>query len=122
MGKIGLPRPPEDCYAGLERVVTALTVQTREFPFGRALLLNTLYDAADEIGAKLIGGDSTQGLLCLRLPDGYGELTVQVQGEQPCRVTVSAGSEKAPKFGYEQEHWTIQYLFSKLELLLAGLK
>lgn len=98
-----------------------MTVQARDFPFGRALLLNTLYDTADQIGARLISGDSGQGLLCLRMPDGYGELTVRLTGENPCRVTVTAGSEKAPKFGYEQEQWAIQYLFSKLELLLAGL-
>ncbi len=99
-----------------------MTVQTRRYSFGYKLLQNAIYDVVDKIDAKLVSGDSNEGVYRIRLSDGYGELIVQITGDTVCNVTVTAGDQKVPKYGYEKENWDIQHFFSNLEVLLAGLK
>ena len=101
-----------------------ILAQTQRYIFPYKFLLSAIYDAADQIGARLIDGNSRQGVLRIRMPENYGELLVQVSSiQEDCEITLTADASKPPGANRAQESDGAQYFFSVLnEFLLSFMK
>ena len=95
--------------------------QTRRYDFAYKLLLSAIYDATDKIGARLIEGNSEQGILRIQLPDGNGDLLVQVAPiSEDCEITLTADASKPPGDDDVQKSDAAQYFFSALDDFLSS--
>ena len=95
--------------------------QTRRYVFAYNFLLRAIYDAADQIGARLIEGNSEQGVLRIRLPGSYDDLLVRVAPvREDCEITLTPDASKPPRDGDAQKSDAAQYFFSVLDDFLSG--
>ena len=96
--------------------------QAQRYIFPYKFLLSAIYDAADQIGAQLVDGNSKQGVLRIRMPENYGELLVQVSSiQEDCEVTLTDAS-KPPGANIATESDAAQYFFSVLNDFLMSFK
>ena len=82
--------------------------QTQHYVYPYKFLLTAIYDTADQIGARLIEGNSNQGVFRLRMPESNEELLLQVASvSEDCEITLTAESDAT------------QYFFSVLNEFLS---
>jgi len=64
--------------------------KTQEYAKPYRFLLSAVYDVADQIGARLIEGDSRQGVVRIQMPENYGELLIRVDSiTERCEISLS---------------------------------
>ena len=97
--------------------------QTQRYVFPYKFLLSAIYDTVDQIGARLIEGNSEQGVLRIRMPESDGELLLQVTSiSEDCEITLSNAS-KPQGANCVQGNDLAQYFFSMLDdFLLSFMK
>ena len=82
--------------------------QTQHYVYPYKFLLSAIYDTADQMGARLIEGNSNKGVFRIRMPNSNDELLLQVASvSEDCEITLSA------------ENDTTQYFFSVLDDFLS---
>ena len=85
--------------------------QTQHYVYPYKFLLSAIYDTADQIGARLIEGNSNQGVFRVRMPDSQEELLLQVATiSENCDITLTA------------ENDATKYFFSVLDEFLSDFK
>ena len=82
--------------------------QTQRYFYPYKFLLSAIYDTADQMGARLIEGNSNKGVFRIRMPNSNDELLLQVASvSEDCEITLTAESEAT------------QYFFSVLDDFLS---
>ena len=97
--------------------------QTQRYVFPYNFLLSAIYDTADQIGARLIEGNSKKGELLIRMPENYGELLVQISTvSEDCEITLAADTSKSKATACAKESDAAKYFFSVLDDFLSDFK
>ena len=94
--------------------------QKQRYAFPYKFLLSAVYDAAEQTGAQLIGGNSTQGILRIQLPEDYGGLLVQISAvSEDCEITLTADTSEPLAENCAQHSDAAQYFFCVLDDFLS---
>ena len=94
--------------------------QMQHYVYPYKFLLSAIYDTADQIGARIIEGNSNHGVFRLRMPESNEDLLLQVASvSEDCEITLTPDTAKSQKPGSTDENDATQYFLSVLDKFLS---
>ena len=74
-------------------------METREYPYGKSILLNAVYDVLEQLGLPIAFADSRAGILRFLHGAGVGEMELTAilrDGEEVTRVAIADADGELP--------------------------
>ena len=92
-------------------------METREYPYGKSILLNAVYDMLDQLGIPIAFADSQTGILRFTHGTGVGEIELTAilrNGEEVTRIEIADTGSELPAVLLDEISSTLHQSFESV--------